>query len=239
MKVLIIDDDPRTIEAVELCFRIRWPNAVILVATSSEDALKSVEQNIPDLVISEVTLPEDDEVQAWKQIHQSSSVPVILLSSKDSAVDIAQALEVGADDYITKPFSNIEFLARVNALLRRHGLGVGGRLSGEVVSADLRIDLRGRQVFKGDQYIRLTPIEFRILDCLVQENGGAVPHQRILNEVWGVDRGATTNQLKVHVQHLRHKLGDDQGNQRIIVTEWGIGYKFMVLPAERNPHASI
>ena len=229
MKVLIIDEDPRTIEAVELCFRLRWPDAVILVATDSEEGLKSIEQHTLDLVISEVTLPEVDGVQPWQQIRRSSSVPIILLSSRDRDVDIAQGLEAGADDYITKPFSHIELLARVNALLKRFGPPTDSRLSGIVAIGGLRIDLLARQVYRGDEYVRLTPIEFRILDCLIQENGRVVPHQRILNEVWGADRGATTNQLKVHVQHLRQRLGDKSGF-RIIMTEWGIGFKLGVLP---------
>jgi len=229
LKVLIIDEDPRTIEAVELCFRLRWPDAVILVATDSEEGLKSIEQHTLDLVISEVTLPEVDGVQPWQQIRRSSSVPIILLSSRDRDVDIAQGLEAGADDYITKPFSHIELLARVNALLKRFGPPIGSRLSGIVAIGGLRIDLLARQVYRGDEYVRLTPIEFRILDCLIQENGRVVPHQRILNEVWGADRGATTNQLKVHVQHLRQRLGDKSGF-RIIMTEWGIGFKLGVLP---------
>ena len=237
MKVLIIDEDPKTIEAIELCFRLRWRDAVILVATDSEEALKPIEQNTLDLVISEVTLPEDDGIQPWQQIRRSSSVPVILLSSRDSDVDVARGLEAGADDYMTKPFSHIVLLARVNALLRRSGPPTGSRLTGIVASGDLRIDLLARQVYRGDEYIRLTPIEFRILDCLVRENGRVVPHQRILNEVWGADRGATTNQLKVHVQHLRQKLGD-KSDYRIIVTEWRIGYKFGVLPLTETQEPS-
>jgi len=121
LKVIIIDQDPRTIEAVELCLRLRWSDAAILVATDGEEALKLIERNTPDLVISELTLPEGKGIQAWQYIRSSSSVPVILLSSRDSDVDVAQGLDAGADDYITKPFSHIELLARL--MLYCEGLG--------------------------------------------------------------------------------------------------------------------
>jgi len=177
-----------------------------------------------------VTLPEEDGFRLCRKIRLLSKVPIILLSVRDSDVDSAQGLEAGADDYMTKPFSHIVLLARVNALLRRSEPSDSSRLSGTVTRGDLEIDLLAHQVYRGEEYIRLTPIEFRILACLVQEDGRVVPHQRILNEVWGPDRGATTNQLKVHVQHVRQKLGDGS-DPRIIVTEWRIGYKFVVLPS--------
>jgi len=231
MKVLVVDDDTNTAEVVGLCFAFRWPHAEILSAADSESALKLIDQESPDLVISEVVLPGIDGFQLCREVRLASSVPIILLSDRHKDVDIAMGLEAGADDYIPKPFSHIELLARVNAVLRRAAPLATARSSGTVTSGDLRIDLIGRQVYKGDEYIRLTPIEFRILACLAERAGRVVPHPVMLEKVWGSDRGATINQLKVHMQHLRHKIGDDQSGFKFIVTEWRTGYKFMVHPS--------
>ena len=230
MKVLVVDDSPDVAEVVGLCFELRWPGTNILTATDGEDALVQMEQESPELVILDIGLPEMDGFQVCKEIRRTSSVPIIMLSVRNEDVDIARGLEAGADDYITKPFSHIEFLARTHAVMRRISGSGEDPVTGPFVSGDLSINLEAREIWLAGEYVRLTPIEFRILFSLVKKAGQVVPHQILLNNVWGPDNNATTNQLKVHIQHLRQKLGCDGSNPKNIVTEWRTGYKFVKLP---------
>lgn len=230
MKVLVVDNDTNTAEVVGLCFAFRWPDAKILSAADSESALKLIDQESPDLVISEVILPGYDGFKFCREIRLISSIPIILLSDRQKDIDIAMGLEAGADDYMPKPFSHIELLARVNAVLRRVGFAEVTQPQVTVISSDLRVDLLGREVYKGDRYISFTPIEFRILACLAKNAGRVVPYQAILEQVWGPDRNASTYQLKVHIHHVRQKLEGDEPHRQFIVTEWRTGYKFEVHP---------
>jgi len=230
MKVLVVDDSPDISEVVGLCFELRWPGTTILTAEDGEIALSMIEQEIPDLVILDIGLAEKDGFQVCKDIRSSSSVPIIMLTVRNEPVDIARGLEAGADDYITKPFDHIVLLARTQAVMRRISGSGEDPITGPFVSGDLSINLESREIWLAGEYVRLTPIEFRILFHLVKKAGLVVPHQILLNNVWGPDNNATTNQLKVHIQHLRQKLGCDGSNPKNIVTEWRTGYKFVKLP---------
>ena len=229
MKVLIIDEDPKTIEAIELCFRLRWRDAVILVATDSEEALKPIEQNTLDLVISEVTLPEDDGIQPWQQIRRSSSVPVILLSSRDSDVDVARGLEAGADDYMTKPFGGAELSARIRAALRRADRlsGNGSRQDPVVTTGYVEIDLGARIVKRRGEEVRLTRTEYDLLRTLATNAGKVLTHRELLQAVWGPEYGDETEYLRTFVKQLRRKLEEDPSRPRYIITEPGIGYRLV------------
>ena len=237
MKVLVVDDSPDIADVVGLCFEFRWPGTTILTAVEGETALDLVEHEAPELVILDIGLAEMDGFQVCREIRRSSSVPIIMLTVRDEDVDIAKGLEAGADDYITKPFSHIEFLARTHAVLRRTSGSREDPVTGPFVTGDLSINLENREIWRAGEYVRLTPIEFRILFHLVKQIGQVVPHQTLLNNVWGPDNTATTSQLKVHIQHLRQKLGCDGSNPKNIVTEWRIGYKFVKLPPAEQARA--
>ncbi|MBI4233414.1 MAG: response regulator transcription factor [Chloroflexi bacterium] len=231
MKVLVIDDSPDVAEVVALCFEIRWPSTIILSAPDGEKGLELLAREQPDMVILDIGLPGMDGFQVCREIRRISQVPVIMLTVRDEDTDKARGLELGADDYITKPFSHIEFLARVQAVLRRVQATAVGEEEAPFVSGDLRVDFASREVWLKDRRIRLTPIEFNILYHLVKSAGHVVPHKVLLARVWGPEYTDATNYLKVHIQHLRQKLGDDPANPKMIVTEWKTGYKFLKPPA--------
>jgi DNA-binding response OmpR family regulator len=230
LKVLIIDESPEVVEVVSLCFEIRWPGTRVFSASNAERGLELLAQERPDLVILDVILPGTDGFQLCQEVRRTSQVPVIILTVRDSDSDVARGLEAGADDYITKPFSHIEFLARVQAVLRRAQGVPGGAQEPPFVSAELRVDFASREVWVGDRRVHLTPIEFQILSELVRNAGRVVPHQALLSRVWGPSHSSATSYLKVHIQHLRQKLGDNPANPRMIVTEWKAGYKFLKAP---------
>ena len=227
MKVLVIDDAPDVAEVVGLCFELRWPGTTLLTATDGKTGIETLEREGADVVILDIRLPEMDGFQVCREIRGSSQVPIIMLTVRDQDTDIARGLEAGADDYITKPFSHIELLARVHAVLRRARAAPMGPSGPPFVSGDLRIDFGSREVWMGSRQIRLTPIEFQILSVLVKSAGQVVPHRALLTRIWGPERSDATNYLKVHIQHLRRKLGDALPHPKMIVTEWKTGYRFV------------
>ena len=161
MRILVIDDEPDVIEVVNLCFNLRWPEAEVSSVNNGDAGIKFVEQEPPDLVLLDIVLPGMDGFQACQEIRQISDVPIIMLSGRDSEVDKVRGLEMGADDYITKPFSHLELLARVRAVLRRYRSQLPA--VGEVFeSGDLRIDYASRQVLVRGQQVRLTPTEYSL-----------------------------------------------------------------------------
>ena len=216
---------------------MRWPGNAILIAKDGESALTQLEEETPDLVILDIGLAEKDGFQVCKDICNLSSVPIIMLTVRDEPVDIARGLEAGADDYITKPFDHIVLLARTQEVMRRVSSSGEGPITVPFVSGDLSINLEIREIWLQGEYVRLTPIEFRILFHLVKKAGLVVPHQILLNNVWESDNNATTNQLKVYIQHLRQKLGCDGSNPKSIVPEWRTGYKFVKLPPSNKARA--
>jgi DNA-binding response OmpR family regulator len=224
MKVLIIDGSPDVAEVVSLCFELRWPGTAVVSAPDGPTGLEAVERDSPDLVVLDIGLPVTDGYQVCRQIRSTSQAPIIMLTVRDQDTDIARGLEAGADDYITKPFSHIELLARVKAVLRRAHEDPLGEDEPPFTCGELRLDFTGREVRMGEQKLRLTPIEYQVLAYLVKHAGQLVPHRALLSRVWGPGYSETGNSLKVHIQHLRAKLGDDGPNPRMIVTERGTGY---------------
>lgn len=233
MKVLVIDDTPEVVEVVSLCFELRWPGTTVLSASDGPTGLRLLKEEAPDLVILDVGLPVMDGFQVLRQIRAVSQVPIIMLTVRDADTDIARALESGADDYITKPFSHIELMARVQAVLRRARATPAPAEETTFEAGGVKVDFAAREVWVEGRRVKLTPTEFNILALLVKNAGKVVPHQEILTKVWGPEYADASNYLKVHIQHLRQKLGDDPQQPRMIVTEWKAGYKF-IKPAENG-----
>ncbi len=226
MKVLVVDDEPDVIEVVHLCFGLRWPDADVSSAGDGEQVLKAIEQNPPDLILLDINLPGMDGFQTCQEVRRISDVPIVMLSARDSEVDKVRGLEMGADDYITKPFSHLELLARVRAVLRRYQSQ--SPALGEVFeSGDLVVDYASRQVSVGGQHIRLTPTEYSLLFHLTRNSGRILPHQTLLAKVWGREYTDEIDYLKVYIRRLRQKL--EVGARAIgqIVSERGVGYKFV------------
>ena len=226
MRILVIDDEPDVIEVVNLCFNLRWPEAEVSSVNNGDAGIKFVEQEPPDLVLLDIVLPGMDGFQACQEIRQISDVPIIMLSGRDAEVDKVRGLEMGADDYITKPFSHLELLARVRAVLRRYRSQLPA--VGEVFeSGDLRIDYASRQVLVRGQQVRLTPTEYSLLFHLTRNAGRVLPHHTLLAKVWGREYTDEIDYLKVYIRRLRQKLEGDPETMGHIISERGVGYKFL------------
>ncbi len=226
MKVLVVDDEPDVIEVVSLCFGLRWPEAQVVAARDADEALKLIEEQAPDLILLDIMLPGMDGFQLCKEIRGFSDVPIMMLTARDAEVEKVRGLEMGADDYITKPFSHLELLARIRAVLRRYQSQLPA--IGEVFeSGDLRIDYASRQVTVRDQTVRLTPTEYSLLFHLTRNAGRVLPHHTLLAKVWGREYADEIDYLKVYIRRLRQKLEGDPETIGRIVSERGVGYKFV------------
>jgi two-component system response regulator VicR len=227
MKVLVIEDDPGIIEVVSLCFQLRWSGTTVVSAANGRKGIELVETQSPDVVILDVGLPDMDGYQVLKEVRRFSDVPIIMLTVRGEDTDIAKGLELGADDYITKPFSHIELIARVQAVLRRsQGLAVTDE-EHPFTSGKLSVDFARNEVTLDGQSVKLTSTERKLLYYLIRNEGRILSHESLLTKIWGDNYIDARDLLRVHIQHLRQKLGDNTETPAIIVTEHGIGYKFV------------
>jgi two-component system response regulator VicR len=227
MKVLVIEDDPGIIEVVSLCFQLRWSGTTVISAADGRKGIDLVETETPDVVILDVGLPDIDGYQVLKEIRRFSDVPVLMLTVRGEDTDIAKGLELGADDYITKPFSHIELIARVQAVLRRsQGLAITDE-ERPFTAGKLAVDFSRNEVLLQGKPVKLTSTERKLLYHLIRNEGRILSHETLLSKVWGDNYNDARDLLRVHIQHLRQKLGDNTESPNIIVTEHGIGYKFI------------
>jgi DNA-binding response OmpR family regulator len=227
MKVLVIEDDPGIIEVVSLCFQLRWSGTTVISAADGRKGIDLVETETPDVVILDIGLPDIDGYQVLKEIRRFSDVPVLMLTVRGEDTDIAKGLELGADDYITKPFSHIELIARVQAVLRRsQGLAITDE-ERPFTSGKLSVDFARNEVLLEGKPVKLTSTERKLLYHLIRNEGRILSHETLLSKVWGDNYNDARDLLRVHIQHLRQKLGDNTESPNIIVTEHGIGYKFV------------
>lgn len=227
MKVLIIEDDPGIVEVVSLCFQLRWSGTTIISATTGNKGVEFVESEKPDVVILDIGLPDMDGYQVLREIRHFSDVPVIMLTVRSEDTNIAKGLELGADDYITKPFSHIELIARVQAVLRRtQGISISNE-EHPFSSGKLSVDFSRNEVLLEGKSIKLTSTERKLLYYLIRNEGRILSHESLLAKIWGDTYIDARDLLRVHIQHLRNKLGDNSEMPSIIVTEHGMGYKFV------------
>ncbi len=182
----------------------------------------------PDLVILDLGLPDGDGITFVQEFRQWSSVPVLVLSARDSEHDKIAALDAGADDYMTKPFGVGELQARLRVLMRRYP---GSEKNDPVYEfGDICVDIAGRQVRKGREEVHLTPIEFRLLTILIGHSGKVLTQRQLLNEVWGPNAVEHAHYLRIYMGHLRQKLETDPARPQHFITETGIGYRFVSIP---------
>lgn len=228
MKIVVIDDSEEIIDAVSLCLNLRWPQAEVLSSGEGQKGLDLVEQHSPDLVILDIGLPDTIGLEVLRSIRGFSAVPVIMLTARDQDVEIAKYLEEGADDFIVKPFSHVEFMGRVQAVIRR----ANGRLrssSKPLQAADLLMDFAAAEVYRAGTPVSLTRTELAILEHMVRNANRVVTYQSLASHVLQQPEPADADSrlIKVHVQHLRAKLGDVAGNPQYIANVYGLGYKFL------------
>ncbi len=223
MKVLVVDDEPQIRRALRTSLEAHG-HEVAAVGTGAEGVLAAAEQH-PDLVLLDLGLPDMDGTEVIRRVRAFSEVPVIVLSVRESQTDKVAALDAGADDYVTKPFGMEELLARTRATLRRSG--VDEPTQPVLTYGSLEIDLPKRLVTLDGAQVHLTPTEYGLLEALVTNPGKLLTHQWLLRRVWGQGYGTETTYLRTYVRALRKKLGDDASAPALIVTEPGVGYRWV------------
>ncbi len=224
-KILIIDDEPDVTRSVRLTIQVQEPAWTVIEANNPEKGLLLVETAKPDLVLLDLAMPRLDGFEVLKEIRLFSDVPVIILSVKDDELDKVRGLELGADDYIVKPFGHLELLARIRSVLRRTE-GTPLHHIEPLIAGGLRVDFNTREVTKGGQPIELTSTEYKLLEVLAQNAGMVVPTETLLSRVWGRYAVENNAYLKVYIHRLRQKLEDDPAHPRWIETVRGEGYMF-------------
>ncbi len=232
MRILIIEDDPIISETVDICFSLRWPKAEIVLSDTGEEGLKLAAAQAPDVIILDVGLPGMDGYDTLRRLRGVTDTPIIMLTARDGEVSKVKGLEWGADDYITKPFSHIELIARVRAVLRRTVAGSPEESKGIYLNeaAGLEIDFDSRTVTRHGETISLAPLEYGLLYHLSNNEGRVMTHQTLLTKVWGQEYVQEVDYLKVYIRRLRNKLNDDPKNPELIHTERGVGYIYQVRP---------
>jgi two-component system KDP operon response regulator KdpE len=222
--ILVIDDEVQILRALRTI--LGQQNYQVSTSGTGGEGLALARTVQPDLIILDLGLPDLDGVQVCRRLREWTQLPVIVLSANDSEVEKVAALDAGADDYLTKPFGINELLARIRVALRHSSLMAGNPRS--LVSAgSLAIDLAGQNVTRNGQPVRLTAMEYKLLDFLARNPGRVLTHQTILEHVWGYAEGTTMEYLRIYIRQLRRKLEDDPRDPRVILTEAGIGYRFV------------
>ena len=233
-RILVVDDEPRMIHFIRLNLEHDGFDAV--EASSGTQALGQLRDRLPDLVLLDVMMPDLDGFETLRLLREFSTVPVIMLTAKGDEEDRVRGLEIGADDYVTKPFSPRELVSRVRAVLRRTESPASAAHEPVRVDDRLTIDFDRREVRVEGTLVRLRPTEYRLLYHLVQNAGWVVPHDQLLAKVWGYEYRDETHYLRLYINYLRQKLEKDPAHPEYILTERGVGYRFVDF--RRSPPAT-
>lgn len=219
--VLLIEDEPPMRHFLRAALGAGEYNLV--EASTAREGLAQAAGRNPDLILLDLGLPDADGLDVTRQIREWSTTPIIVISARGQEGDKVAALDAGADDYLTKPFGVGELLARMRVALRHAHATEGGEPVFE--GGGIRVDLARRQVFRGDEEVHLTPLEYKLLASLVKHAGKVLTHRHLLKEVWGMNAINQTHYLRVYVTQLRHKLEADPTQPRLLLTEPGVGYR--------------
>ena len=227
MKILIIDDERSIIEAISIGLELQWQDVQVVGALDGEEGWRMFIQESPDLTLLDVNLPRLSGWDTLKRMREVSDAPVIILTARGEELDKVKGLELGADDYLTKPFSHLELFARIKAVLRRVEAVTPASAVPSFVSGDLAVNFDSHEVLVSGEPVALTPTEYNLLYLLVRNAGHVLPFATLLARVWGDDYRGETDYLKTYISRLRHKLGDNSEHPRYILTERGTGYRFV------------
>ncbi len=225
LNVLVVDDARDIAETVSFGARMNWPDCHVRIAGDGQSALQYFAEEPFDLVVLDVVMPPPDGLEVCRRIRQVSKVPTLMLTVQDRTLDKVRALDLGADDYLTKPFDHLELLARMRALARR--VHMAPPIPSTFTAGDLSIDRASRQVRVKGNAVTLTPLEYDLLDVLICHAGTALSHRFLLRNVWGQEYVQETHYLKEYIHRLRQKLGDDADTSQYVRTERGVGYCFV------------
>jgi two-component system KDP operon response regulator KdpE len=223
--ILVVDDEARMRRFIRMNMELEGYQ--IIEAENGLKALEQIRQHTPDLVVMDVMMPEMDGFETLKLLREISTVPVILLTVKSDEEDKIQGLGLGADDYVTKPFSPRELISRVAAVLRRAEWPAPPPRTILRIDNRLSVDFNRHQVIVNDERIDLRPTEYRLLNHLIQNAGWVVPHETLLAKVWGYEYRDETHYLRLYINYLRKKIEEDPANPTYILTERGVGYRFV------------
>ena len=223
--ILVVEDEASIAEVVSLYLKRAGFN--VQIASDGRQAMGILERQIPDFVILDLMLPEVDGLSLTRWLRDRSDVPIIMLTARREEIDRISGLELGADDYVTKPFSPRELVSRIKAVLRRTE-GATGSMHGLIeVDERLKIDFDRREIWLEGKLVKLRPTEYRLLFHLVQNAGWVVSHDQLLQKVWGYEYRDEPHYVRLYINYLRQKLEKDPANPKYILTERGVGYRFV------------
>ena len=224
-KILAVDDEQRMVRFIQL--NLEQDGFEVVTAYNGKEALEQVRTQLPDLILLDIMMPDINGFEVLKKIREVNNVPVIMLTAKGEEDDRIQGLELGADDYITKPFSPRELVSRIRAVLRRTKSFKEDEVDQIIVDDRLTIDFSRREVWVEGKKVDLRPTEYRLLYHLVQNAGWVNTHEQLLSKVWGFEYQDEPHYVRLYVNYLRKKLEEDPSNPIYILTERGVGYRFV------------
>jgi DNA-binding response OmpR family regulator len=235
-KILVVDDEERMIRFIRL--NLEHDGFVVIDALNGKQALQRLRDSTPDLILLDVMMPDLDGFEVLQMVREITSVPVIMLTAKGEEDDRVRGLELGADDYITKPFSPRELVSRIKAVMRRTE-GASGGMHGLIQVDDrLKIDFDRREIWLEGKLVKLRPTEYRLLYHLVQNAGWVISHDQLLAKVWGYEYRDEPHYVRLYINYLRQKLEKDPANPKYILTERGAGYRFVDFRREKKEKPS-
>lgn len=225
-RILVVDDEPRMIGFIRMNLELEGHQ--VLEAHSGFEALELVRTQLPDLILLDVMMPDLDGFETLRMLREFSNIPIIMLTAKGEENDKVYGLELGADDYVTKPFGPRELSSRIKAVLRRTEMPTSSPDQAILKVDDrLQVDFNRREAIVAGQRIRLRPTEYRLLYHLIENAGWTVPHDQLLAKVWGYEYRDEAHYVRLYVNYLRKKIEEDHTNPKYILTERGIGYRFV------------
>jgi len=230
MRFLIIDDDQSIVEAVTIGLQFQWQDAQVHSAPDGERGLDLFIELSPDVTLLDVNMPGMSGFEVLRKARDVSDAPILMLTARGDEMSKVKGLELGADDYLVKPFSHLELFARIKAVLRRAEMPAPVSAVPSFVSGDMTMNFDSHEVTVKGEPVKLTPIEYKLLYQLVRNAGRVLPFAMLLGNVWGDEYRGNLDYLKTYISRLRKKLGDDAINNRYILTERSVGYRFA-----RNP----
>ncbi len=224
-RILVVDDEERMVRFIRL--NLEHDGFLVSEAFNGKEAIQKIRDVTPDLILLDVMMPDLDGFEVLETIREVSNVPVIMLTAKGEEDDRVRGLELGADDYVTKPFSPRELVSRVKAVLRRTESASGSMHGLIEVDERLKIDFDRREIWLEGKLVKLRPTEYRMLYHLVQNAGWVVTHDQLLTKVWGYEYRDEPHYVRLYINYLRQKLEVDPSNPKYILTERGVGYRFV------------
>jgi two-component system KDP operon response regulator KdpE len=223
--MLVVDDEMHMVKFMRM--NLELEGCRVVSASNGWEALERAREDMPDVVLLDIMMPEMDGFETLRRLREFSPVPVLILTAKDEEDDRIRGLELGADDYIGKPFSHRELVSRIRAVLRRHYASPPIPQTTVIVDDRLHIDFARREVLVNGERVNLRPTEYRLLYHLVQNAGYVQTHQMLLTRVWGPEYRDENHYLRLYITYLRQKIEEDPSNPKYILTERGIGYRFV------------